>query len=132
LWYPIQDLYRTLYPAALLAGLGFFRLSRRLVACGGVSPSNKYALHCGTENGRGIEGGCLSDWAEIGSPPGEISALPMARMLREVEAPTGERQDGAIGAPDPLSAVSGAVLVPEPAPVEARWLPEDTTGLGSW
>jgi hypothetical protein len=54
---------------------------------------------------------CLSDWAEVGSPPDETSALLMEGMLREAGIPA---------------------LVPEPTPAGARQLPEDTTGLGSW
>ncbi|MBA3473060.1 MAG: hypothetical protein H0T57_07490 [Rubrobacter sp.] len=53
----------------------------------------------------------MSDWAEVGSPLDETSASLMEGMLREA----GIR-----------------ALVPEPALAEARRLPEDTTGLGSW
>jgi len=54
---------------------------------------------------------CVSDWAEVGSPPDETFASLMDEMLREAGIP---------------------VLVPELALAEARQLPEDTTGLGSW
>ncbi len=53
----------------------------------------------------------VSNWAEVGSPPDETSALLMKGMLREAGIP---------------------VLVPEPALAEARQLPEDTRGVGSW
>jgi hypothetical protein len=53
----------------------------------------------------------LSNWAEIGSPPDETFASLMEEMSRKVGIPT---------------------LVPQPALAEARQLPEDTTGLGSW
>jgi len=53
----------------------------------------------------------VSDWIEVGSPPEETSAPLMEGMLREAGIP---------------------VLVHEPALVEARRLPEDTTGWGSW
>jgi hypothetical protein len=54
---------------------------------------------------------CLSDWAEVGSPPDATSALLVEGMLREADIPA---------------------LVPEPALAEARQLPEDTIDLGSW
>ena len=94
--------------------------------------SNRYTLHCGTENGREIEGGCVSDWVEIGSPPNETSASLMAGMLREANALTDECRGAGFGVPDSLSSVPGDVPVPEPVFAEARRLPEDTTGLGSW
>jgi hypothetical protein len=53
----------------------------------------------------------VSDWVEVGSSPDETSASLMEEMLREA----GIR-----------------ALVPEPALAEARRLPEDTIGLGSW
>jgi len=74
----------------------------------------------------------VSDWVEVGSPPGEASALLIVGMLREMGAPTDERQGAGFAAHDPLSAVSGDALVPESSLVEAHRLPEDTTGLGSW
>jgi len=74
----------------------------------------------------------VSEWAQVGPPPGETSALLVARMLREAGAPTEERQDAGFDAPTPLSAVSGIALVPEPPPAGARRPQEDTTELGSW
>ena len=74
----------------------------------------------------------MSDWVEVDLPPGETSALLMAGMLRETGAPTDERQGAGFDAHDPLSAVTGDALVPESTLVEARGLPEDTTGLGPW
>jgi hypothetical protein len=73
------------------------------------------------------------DWAEVGSLPDEISALLMAGMSREAGAPTDERRGAGFGTHDPLSALPADVLVPDdPALTEARRLPEDTSGLGSW
>jgi hypothetical protein len=74
----------------------------------------------------------VSDWAEVGSPPEETSALLMARVLSEAGAPTDKRQDAVFDALAPLAAVSGVVLVLEPALAEARRLPEDMIGLDSW
>jgi hypothetical protein len=54
------------------------------------------------------------------------------RMLRKARAPTDERHDAGFDAPDPLSAVSRVVLVPEPAPAEARRSLEGMTGLSAW
>ena len=79
-----------------------------------------------------MEGGCVSDWVEVVLPPNETCALTMVGMLRETEAPTDERQGAGFCAPHPLSAIPGHVLVPKPALAEARRLPADTTGLGSW
>lgn len=74
----------------------------------------------------------MSDWVEVGLPPGEASALLMARMLRETGAPTDERQGTGFGAHTPLSTVPEDAMVPESAFVEARRLPEGTSGSGSW
>ena len=68
----------------------------------------------------------MSDWVEVGSPPDETSGLLMERILRKAGILTLVRQGTCFGNPDSLSAV------PEPALAEARLLPEDTTGLGSW
>ena len=54
---------------------------------------------------------CVSYWAEVGSPPNKTPASLMEVMLREAGIP---------------------VLVPEPALTEARRLPEDKIGWGSW
>ncbi len=104
----------------------------QLIACKAVPLSNRYALHCGTENSRGIEGGCVSEWVEVGSPPVETFTLLMAGMLREAGVSTDKRQGAGFVTHAPPSAVTGDVLVPEPALAEARCLPEDKTGLGSW
>ncbi len=74
----------------------------------------------------------MSEWVEAGSPPVETFALLMAGMLRETGFPTDRRQGAGFATHAPPSAVTGDVLVPEPALAEARCLPEDKTGLGSW
>ncbi len=74
----------------------------------------------------------MSDWVEVGLPPGESSAMLMAGMLRETGTPTDERQGAGFGTHDPLSAVPGEALVPESSLVQTHRLPEDTTNLGSW
>ncbi len=74
----------------------------------------------------------MSDWAEVGSPPGETFAPLTEGMLREAGTPTDERWGAGFGDPGSLSTVPEDVLVPEPALTEARRLPEDTMGLDSW
>ena len=74
----------------------------------------------------------MSDWAEVGSSPGETSAWLMARVLSETGAPTDKRQDAVFDALAPLSVVSEVALVLEPTLTEARRLPEDMIGLDLW
>ena len=127
-----QDLSQPNDTGSLTRRAQLFRLSRGLVARSGVFLSNRYALHCGTENGRGIEGDCVSERVEVGSPPDETSALLMAGMLKEAGAATDERQGDGFGAPDPLYPLPRHVLISESALVEARRLLKYTIGLGSW
>jgi hypothetical protein len=74
----------------------------------------------------------VSEWVEVGSPPVETFTLLMARMLREAVVPTDKRQGNGFATHAPPSAVTGYVLVPEPALAEARCLSKDKIGLGSW
>ena len=74
----------------------------------------------------------MSEWVEVGSPPVETFTLLMAGMLREAVVPTDKREGNGFATHAPSSAVTGYVLVPEPALAEARCLSKDKIGLGSW
>jgi hypothetical protein len=71
-------------------------------------------------------------WVKVAAAPDESVALLMDGVLKDAGIPSLIQRAPGFDAPDFLSAGPRDVLVPGSLVEEARQIPEDTTGLGSY